>query len=56
MGEELKKAVGWENVNPLATTFGESHQPDVRSWLKGLQRPDRRRAERVLGKPNESWV
>lgn len=56
VGEELKKAVDWENVKRLATTFGESHQPDLRSWLKGLQRPDRRRAERVLGKPNERWV
>ena len=55
-GRKLQTEVGCENLKRLATCFTESGRPDVRMWLRELPRPDRRRAVRVLGKPNDEWV
>jgi hypothetical protein len=55
-GRELESSVGWGHLKNLATYFTDEQVPDVRRWLADLPRPDRRRAMRVLGRPDVTWV
>jgi hypothetical protein len=55
-GRELVAAIGWEELKPLAATFGANGRPDVAAWVRSLAPELRASVEAVLGAPSPDWV
>lgn len=55
-GRRLEAAAGWEELKPLAASFGEDGRPDVAAWVQSLRVKQRAAVEAVLGEPSAGWV